>query len=385
MDFIVVSTADWDNKFWTNKQHNSVILSKMGHRVLYIDSLGLRKPTATVSDANRIIKKIKRMLSWIRKVDNNIWVMAPISLPWHGNILVDTINNYLLKYSIKTFIIKKRFKNIILWTYSPIVGSLCNSNFFDLKVYNCVDNIAEQPGMPKEFIQKKEIELSQEADFIFVTSHELYKEKKKINSNTYYFSNVADFNHFSKARNQHKFTIPSDIKYNNKIKVGFVGAISSYKVDFLLIYNMAKEYSNIIFYLIGKVGEGEPNTDVSLLKKLENIVFLGSKEYNELPRYIAFFDVCILPCNLNSYTKSMFPMKFFEYLAAGKPVVSTRLDSIKEYDEYCYFADDYKEFAFKIIQAYNENNELKMNFRQALAKKYTYENRMKKMLSIITK
>ena len=160
-------------------------------------------------------------------------------------------------------------------------------------------------------------------------------------------------------------------------------AISSYKVDFTLIYEVAKEYPEMIIYMIGKIGEGELNTDVSLLKSLENIVFLGAKEYNELPRYIAFFDVCILPCNLNPYTKSMFPMKFFEYLAAGKPVVSTELDSIKEYSKYCYFAKNSKEFGEYILRAYKENSDLMIESRQNLAKNYTYENRMKKMLALI--
>lgn len=383
MDFVVVSTADWDNKFWTNKQHNSVVLAKLGHRILYIDSLGIRKPTATVSDANRIIRKVKRMLSCVRKVDDNIWVMSPISLPWHGNFIIDAINDHILKYSIKLFILKHNFKKSILWSYSPIVDNLCNCNYFDIKIYNCVDDISEQPGMPKEFIKKKELELSKKVDFIFVTSHELYNQKKQLNKNTFYFSNVSDYDHFAKAQNKNSFIMPKDIKNDKKIKVGFVGAISSYKLDFTLIYEVARAYSEMTIYMIGKIGEGEPNTDVSLLKSLDNVIFLGAKEYNELPRYIAFFDVCILPCNLNSYTKSMFPMKFFEYLASGKPIVSTELDSIQEFSEYCYFAKNSKEFGENILRAYKENSNLMIEKRQNLAKNYTYETRMEKMLAQI--
>lgn len=77
MDFIIISTADWDNPFWTNKQHVAKTLADMGHRVLYVDSLGMRAPTATVADIKRIYSRIYKLYHGIRHIKNNLWVMSP--------------------------------------------------------------------------------------------------------------------------------------------------------------------------------------------------------------------------------------------------------------------------------------------------------------------
>ena len=86
------------------------------------------------------------------------------------------------------------------------------------------------------------------------------------------------------------------------------------------------------------VGEGDPNTDVSILENHKNIHLLGPKEYDELPSYLKYFDVALLPNMINSYTDNMFPMKFFEYLAAGRKVVSVNLKAIQEFKDYVYIS-----------------------------------------------
>lgn len=133
MDFVVISTADWDNPFWTNKQHNTKVLADMGYKILYIDSLGLRKPTGTVSDFQRILKKLRRMIFCVRKVDANIWVLSPLSLPWHNNKFIEAINEELLKLYIKLFCKYHKFKNVVLWTYNPIVDYLVDFSVFEKK------------------------------------------------------------------------------------------------------------------------------------------------------------------------------------------------------------------------------------------------------------
>lgn len=382
MDFIIVSTADWDNPFWTNKQHTAKTLAELGHRVLYIDSLGIRKPTITIIDARRIINKIKRMKGGIRKVNNNIWVLSPISIPFQGNTIVRKLNEKILVYFIWRYIKKLNFKNPILWTYNPLTDFLIDKFNEKISVYHCVDEIAAQPGMPKNTIVEHEKNLLKKVNIVYVTSKNLYKNKKVYNENTYYFSNVADFNHFNKAYSK-KWEKPKDIKNNNRKKVGFIGAISSYKMNLKLLDYVTKNCLEYDFYLIGKIGEGDPTTDIGMIQKNKNVYFLGPKDYKILPQYLAFFDVCILPCNKNEYTDNMFPMKFFEYLSAGKPIVVTSLLSILEFKNYCYIADNEDEFVKMIDIAIKEDCYEKKQKRFLVAKEYTYEARTKKMLKII--
>lgn len=379
MDFIIISTADWDNPFWTNKQHTAKSLADLGHRVIYVDSLGLRRPTVTATDSKRIYNKFKRMVNGVRQVEKNIWVIAPFSIPFQDNKLIRIFNEKILIYKIKKIMRSLNFENPILWTYNPLTSFLIGKFNEKKVVYHCVDEISAQPGMPKELIKKEEINLLKKSDVVFVTSKTLYNNKKLYNENTFYFSNVADFEHFNKAYTK-KFNKPIDLLNNKKKNIGFIGAISSYKVDFELLNYIAKKGIEYNFYLIGKVGEGEPETSTDLLKSNENIIFLGPKDYKTLPQYLAYFDVCILPCNKNEYTDSMFPMKFFEYIAAGKPVVSTNIVSILDFSDYCYIVDSKENFKEMIDFAIKNNTEEAIEKRLKLAKKYTYKERINKML-----
>ncbi len=375
---ILLSTAEWDNPFWTNKQYVAVELAKMGYRVFYIDSLGLRKPTIHSHDIFRIIKRVKKALKRPREVKKNIWVWSPILIPFQKYTFIRKINRIILNWRLNYLLKKLNFKKEIFWTYNPITLNIFDIEEYKLLIYHCVDDIKHQPSMPFDIISKSENQLFKRSDIIFTTSINLYKRAKEINKNSYYFSNVADFNHFSKALREDT-KIPNDIKEIKKPIIGFIGAISQYKVDFNLINFIAKERPNFSIVLIGKIGEGEPWTKKSQLEA-DNIYLLGAKDYQILPNYLKAFDVAILPNNLNEYTKSMFPMKFFEYLSSGKPVVSVNLNSLKEFSDILYLAKDYQDFIYgieKVLKNYDKKKAIQ------IAKEKTYENRMKKMMKIV--
>ena len=136
--------------------------------------------------------------------------------------------------------------------------------------------------------------------------------------------------------------------------------------------------------LIGKVGEGDPWTDAGILEGLPNLHLLGPKSYDELPAYMKGFDVALLPCALNDYTKGMFPMKFFEYLGAGVPVVSVCLDSLANHGDVAFFASDVEGFVTSIRQAL-AGDAPSLEERLKRAQEYTYESRTEKMLNLIEK
>jgi len=325
-DVLLLSTADWANPFWTNKQHVAVELSKLGYRVLYVDSIGLRSPSLNRSDVFRVLRRLTKGLRPPRKVAENIWVWSPIVLPFQKYRLVRFFNRVFLSFFSRLFTFSLGFKNPLIWTYNPMTLDVLYVGQSTRLVYHCVDDIKQQPAMPVVAIEAAEKNLLKRADFVFVTSDELYRTRKIMNKNTHMFTNVADYDHFSKARDN-ETRIPDDIARIKKPVIGFVGAISAYKLDFELIAFLAKEKPEWSIVLIGKVGEGEPGTDVKILDR-ENIYLLGPRSYDELPAYLKCFDVATIPVSLNSYTHAMFPMKFFEYLAAGKCIVSTRINSL---------------------------------------------------------
>lgn len=382
-DIIILSTADWDNPFWTNKQHVGLELNKRGHRVFYIDSIGLRRPSVASADLKRIVSKVKKACGSPQKVEDNLWVWSPLVIPLHRFRAITTVNRMILNAMLRFWLRKLNFRTDILWTYNPMTTSLINTSKFTYIVYHCVDEIKAQPGMPVNVIEKAEKELLKRADVVFVTSPQLLETRMLQNSNSYYFPNVADHDHFSKALLDNTI-VPDDLKVIPTPRIGFIGAISSYKVDFNLIAYVAKTRPDWSVVLIGKVGEGDPWTNIKDIKDLPNVFILGPRPYTELPAYLKGIDVAILPNQLNEYTQAMFPMKFFEYLAAGKPIVSVDLPALREYADIAYLAKSYKDFVLGIEKALDDSAEKRIK-RSIIASQYTYKVRTEQMMLIIEK
>ncbi|HFP9402814.1 TPA: glycosyltransferase [Raoultella planticola] len=382
-DIIVLSTADWDNPFWTNKQHVSMELSKRGHRVLYIESLGLRQPSINKKDLTRIFKRLIKGIKPPRKVRDNIWVWSPISIPFNKFALIRKLNKLLLTSLLYLWSWKLKFNKPILWTYNPLTDRFLNLKKFDYIVYHCVDEIKAQPGMPVEILDAAEKELVQNANITFVTSPTLLNTRKRWSDEVYYFSNVADYEHFSKACDE-SLSVPVDIGTIKKPILGFIGAISSYKVDFELLIHIADSCPDVSIVLIGDIGEGDPSTNAEKLRMRDNIHILGARPYAVLPAYLKAFDVALLPNNINEYTASMFPMKFFEYLSAGKNVVSVDLASIQEFSDYLKIAQGNDDFVIKIKDVLNGNIVSREDIDR-LARQFTYKTRTDKMFDLIDK
>ncbi len=380
-NIILLSTADWDNPFWTNKQHVAVDLAKRGNKILYIDSLGLRSPGLNKKDFTRIIKRIIKAIKPPRQVSDNIWVWSPITLPWNNYKLVRQINRIFLKLAITFWSKKLSLLNPWLWTYNPLTTEFIDLKKYNKVIYHCVDEIKAQPGMPVNILERAEKDLVSGADIVFVTAPNLLISRKKLNDNTYYFSNVADFNHFSKAMKADTL-VPTDLLEIKGPILGFIGAVSSYKVNFELLIYIAEQRPEWNIVIIGQVGEGDPSTDVAKLESMSNIYILGPRPYKDLPCYLKGFDVALLPNNINEYTDNMFPMKFFEYLAAGKPVVSVELKAIMEFEGIVKIGKN-KELFLEAIEETLQGKVANLEDRISLASKYTYESRSNKMLNMI--
>jgi len=379
----MLSTAEWDNPFWTNKQHTACSLAKAGHRVFYIESLGLRRPNAGHGrDWKRLFKRLLRAFSLPKKVRDNLWVWSPLVIPAASGKLSQNINKVILSLTLGFYRYLYCFRSAILWTYNPLSLLYLNSNHFSALIYHCVDEISAQPGMNKKLIQTQERKLCSLADHVFVTSSSLYSSRSRWSKHITYLPNVVDSDHFSKERSVSS-SLPFDFESIPEPRLIFVGALSSYKVDFNLIQKLALICPDWSIVLIGLVGEGDPNTSINLLTNIKNIYLLGPRSYKELPKLMHFCDVGLLPCVLNQYTRAMFPMKFFEYLAAGLPVVSTRLPSLEEFADYMCFADTAEEFASKITQILSNSSHFDEQRVKNLLSKHSYHKRTEIMIKTI--
>jgi glycosyltransferase involved in cell wall biosynthesis len=345
-DVVLLSTADWDHPFWTNKQHVARSLAQLGHRVLYVESVGLRPPRLEAQDLRRILRRLRRGLRPPRRVEPLLWVWSPLLIPAPRTGLQRSLNRLVF---VGLLALWRRWLGLradLLWTYNPLTAlflPLQHSGYRQL-TYHCVDDLAAQPCMPVALIQREEERLCRACDQVFVTSLELLNTRSRFNPHTRYDPNVADIAHFARARDR-SGSVPKDLlDLPPGPRLGFVGAVSGYKLDLELLARLARHRPDVQLVLIGRVGEGDPATDLQLLQGLSNVHLLGPRPYERLPDYLRGFDLALVPCPINAYTRSMFPMKFFEYVAAGVPVVATALPALRDQAHLAQLCSDAQSF-----------------------------------------
>lgn len=378
-NIVLYSTADWDNPFWTNKQHTAKRLAERGHKILYIESLGLRKPQVRSTDLKRIFAKLTKGFRGLRSIDTNLHILSPIALPGGGkNNTIQKINQKIIQYQISSALkaLKINKKLYWAWTYNPTITPLIQSLQPQKIIYHNVDDLAASPGMSSDTIIEGEKLTLKSADVTFCTSQKLHRSSLLHTKNPcYYFPNVVDTEHFFKHRSG---PLPIDLVSVPKPRLGFVGALSDYKVDSDLLNAVIKQKPDWSFVFIGKIGEGQPDSKTNILKR-DNVYFLGPKKYKDIPNYMSHFDVGLVPCPINNYTQSMFPMKFFEYLASGTPVVARDIDSLHEFKNEHYSYASTQDFIQQTHLALTQP----FSIPSKLLSQHTWNTRLDKMLDHI--
>jgi glycosyltransferase involved in cell wall biosynthesis len=380
-NIICFASAPWHSPTWVNCQH---LMSRFArsNRVLYVEPFSLRLPSATRSDLSKMIYRVKGWLRGVRPAGENLWVFSPLMIPLHRFRAVRALNRFFLKISLKRLQKSYALWNPILWIFLPTGADLVGEFGEKLVVYHCVDQYSANPGVDRESIDALERRLLAAAGIVLATSPLLYESKSRFNRNTHFHPNVADTAHFMKALDE-KAEIPEDLKSIAAPRAGFIGAISRYKMDFELLVETADRLPNVSFVLIGPVGAGDPGTDISSLEKRKNVFILGARDFGDLPSYLKGLDVCLIPFRINETTLHVFPMKFFEYLSAGKPVVSTRLPSLEEYAGLCYLASEVGTFVSSIEAALAEDRSTNREARIALAAENSWERRIETLSELV--
>lgn len=214
---------------------------------------------------------------------------------------------------------------------------------------------------------------------VIVTSQHLYKKvslfrKDSINI----IRNGCEYKHFNHLSKYRK--VPQELKKIQGPILGYYGAIAEW-FNHKLIIDHAKKYPTHNFVLIGEV------THKSILeeaKQYSNIYFLGEKKYSELPGYLRYFDVCLIPFHLNNVIKATNPVKIYEYLAAGKPVVTTDIPELRHIRELIYISKNAKEFSQTINLAINDRKKRLLHERTRFAMGNTWHSRGNELLKIIS-
>ena len=317
---IVCFSNDWDGDP-LSKMHAMKILAR-DNRVLWVNSIGNRKPTASARDLKRIGKKLLGAAFGVRERHPNIHVLTPIAIPFYGSELVRSANGALLRAQVKRAMDKLGFERPISWSFLPSSATVSGTLGEELVVYHCVDEFSAFSDAPASEIRELERRLLLRSDVVICSSEKLADDKRKVNPNTHLVQHGVDLEHFNQAFNPQTI-IPDELKGAPGPIIGFWGLIADW-VDLRLIRHVADAFSGGTVVLLGST-----TTDMSPLAGAKNIRFLGRKPYADLPRYAKAFDVALMPFKVNELTLAANPLKVREYLGAGLPVVSTAIPEVE--------------------------------------------------------
>jgi glycosyltransferase involved in cell wall biosynthesis len=218
--------------------------------------------------------------------------------------------------------LKGLFTNPVQWFYSPITAPAMLGAFNEIGVvYDCMDELSQfrfaHPDLPR-----RERLLLANADVVFTGGYRLFESKRRYHANVHFFGCGVDVAHFSKARAE-ATSVPADVANLPTPVFGYFGVIDE-RVDYDLIARLAEASPEASVVMVGPVVKVDPAT----LPRAANIHWLGQRDYSELPGYVKAFTTCLMPFALNEATEFINPTKTLEYMAAGKPIVSTAVADV---------------------------------------------------------
>jgi len=272
----------------------------------------------------------------------------------------------------------QNIENYVLWFYTPMAMDFAADLEPAVTVFDCMDELSAFKFAPPELIANEK-RLLEKADLVFTGGQSLYEAKKEKHARVYPFPSSIDAAHFEQAR-----TIteePEDQQSIARPRFGYYGVIDE-RIDLKLLAETAERLSERQFIMIGpvvKISEDE-------LPRRANIHYLGGKNYQELPAYLAGWDVALMPFALNESTKYISPTKTPEYLAAGKPVVSTPIrDVVRPYGELglVYIAATADEFVSACEAALQENTEARIKSADEFLSEISWDKTWSQMAELI--
>lgn len=335
---IICFSNDWDQDP-LSKHHIMSRLAKQ-NRILWINSIGMRTPTISRKDISKIGTKLKSFLQSLRQVQDNLYVMTPLVIPFHGNAAAGAVNRLLLLMQVRYYQKKLSFSCPILWSFLPNVDKVFGAFGEKLTIYYITDDFTQFTGYPAKAIGQMEVNLIDKCDLVIASAKRLSEKKARNGRLISVVSHGVNHQHFAKALMLSKEDWPQDIKDIKHPLIGFYGELNDW-LDLRMLAEAAQKSPDWSYVLLGRVAVEVGN--ISFLTDLPNVHWLGQKQFSELPAYCAAFDVALIPMKMNELTLNVNPLKLKEYLAAGVPVVSAPLPEVLPYGDVVKFAITHEE------------------------------------------
>lgn len=385
MEILCFGSADFEEPNWVNPQHLMWRLASH-HRVLYVNSLGLRLPRATRADLRKITRRAATL--WrgsLRRpsADRDLHVLSPCTLPAARGRLWRAAGAQMLAAQLRRALRRLAFDDPLAWVFLPSAAAVLARLSPAAVVYHCIDAYEANPGVDAKLVRSQEQALLALADRVIASSEPLYRRLREQHRSVELMPNVADLELFpppAQAPSE-----PPELAAISHPRIGYVGNLAAYKCDLPLLAAAARARPDLSWIFIGAVGRGETLPDLRDLTGAANVHLLGERDRRQLPALLHHLDVGLIPFVINETTRHSFPMKFFEYLACGLPVVCPPLESLRKHAHapHTYVYRDAPGFLPAIAQALRARGAAETAQRRALAERHSWTRRVREIDALL--
>lgn len=372
-DIVCFSYADWHGSWSTPQQLMSRLAEE--NRVLFVDQprsflYGL-KPRSPKGEG------------WwegpsLQQMQPNLHVFHPphVFLPVGGlplglaKVLLQ-LNARLLARQLRGPLEALGFRDVILWDFSVLHGMAASLMPHALHLYDIADVWEEYAENPRSklLIRWADAELTRRAELVFPSTPYIQETHAALNARQQIVPHGADYAHFAKGRAP-ETALPEDVASLPRPVVGSIGVMDPARFDVELMLHLAKSRPEWSFLLVGPV---MPGVDVTRLRACPNVYLTGNKPIEKLPNYLKAMDATLIPYRVNALTSRIFPLKLMEYLSAGKPVVSSAMPAVADFEAVVSIAGRPEEFVACLERELAADSEGARDARQAVAKRHSWE------------
>ena len=381
-DILCFSSTDWSG-IWGSRQQVMLRFAQRGYRVLYIEQLAGLEHLLRYPELRK--RKLERWMEGKREIKDNLWILSapPLLFGRYYSRNINKLNAWLLSGWTRHVLKKMDFMRPILWLYKPEHSDLIGRFDEQLVVYHCIDEWAAGTRTRKrQTIAQMDNHLTKNAGLVFANSPPTYQHKLSLNPDTHRVPSGVDIDLFSQAIS------PTTDEHNaiscvSQPRIGYVGTINE-RLDYTFLEYLAgaRPQWNLVL-----IGDPYPwRMDAPALKRMAafpNVHFLGKFPHRELPALLKGMDVCLVPYVGDERGFYRSPLKLYEYLAAGRAVVSTPNPEVSEFSPLVHMADTPEAFVEQIAIAMAQDTPEKQKQRLHIAKSHSWEERVNQMEVLI--
>jgi glycosyltransferase involved in cell wall biosynthesis len=370
---------DW---WYHNRGHVDMQLMRRfarGGRVLYVNSIVMRKPN--VGEGRMFLRRLSRKLRsfWrgLVEVEPRFHVYSPVTFPVHHVPGARQLNQVALGRQIARALGKLDMREPLVWVACPAACETALRLRHRALVYQRTDRYEEYPGVDRDAIRGFDRRLKAEADVTFYVSRQMMQQEEHQCRRAVFLDHGVDYDLFDAAAGEP--WMPEELKEMPHPIVGYFGDIDAHTVDLDLVQRVAALLPGFTFVFVGT-----STVATNGLKARANVRLIPRRPYDQVPHYGKCFDVAIMPWQQNEWIEACNPIKLKEYLALGKPVVSTPFSELGHYGEVVYRARGAREFAAAIEQALREDCAERVRARKERVRPYTWDSRAELALRAVS-